>query len=111
MLKNAEGSDNASRWQTLRDVCARLSAGLREHMQREEKLSAPHGRSLGAAALETDSYFLNSHYGDYRYLQVIARYVTSEDRPFLLNNRYQLLTNFVRGLHRHIDEQELVWNR
>jgi hypothetical protein len=106
VLKNAEGDDSPPSWQTLRDACKRLSMGLREHMLREERLLATRGRSLGAAASEALAHPSSDHYNDYRYLQVITRYVTSENRPFLLNNRYHLLTDFLRGLRCHMNTQE-----
>ncbi len=93
MLKEAEGSSGPHLWQTLRDVCARLTIGLREHMRREGTQPS------------------HDHQSDYRHLQVITRYIEAENRPFLLNNRYQMLTNFIRGMHRHMDEQEAVWDR
>ena len=106
VLKMAEGDDSPPTWQTLRDVCARLTLGLREHMLREERLLITRDHSLGAAESEAMSRPSIDHYSDYRYLQVITRHVTSESRPFLLNNRYRLLTDFLHGLHRHMDEQE-----
>lgn len=106
VLKKAEGDDSPPSWQTLRDVCARLSVGLREHILREERLPATRGRSLGAAASEAMICPSIDHYSDYRYLQIITRHVTFDNRPFLLNNRYHLLTDFLRGLRHHMDEQE-----
>jgi len=106
VLKAAESGETDFLAQTMRDVCARLSTGLNEHMLREERIPALHGRSLGAAASPS-----MDHYNDFRYLQVITRYITSEKRPFLLCNRYQLLKSFVGGLKRHIEEQEAGWNR
>ncbi len=88
VLKKAEGGSIPHLWQTLREVCERLTIGLREHMEREGT-HVPH-----------------DHHSDFRYLQIITRFIISEDRPHLLNNRYQMLTNFIRGLHRHMDEQE-----
>ena len=106
VLKKAEGDDSPPSWQTLRDVCARLSLGLCEHMRREEQLLVNHNRSLGAAALDTTVPQSSDHYSDYRYLQVITRCIALEHRPFLLNSRYHLLTGFLHGLHRHMDKQE-----
>ena len=106
VLKKAEGDDSPPSWQTLRDVCARLSLVLCEHIRREERLLVTRSRSLGAAASEAMGRPSIDHYGDYRYLQVITRYIVSENRPFLLNNRYHLLTGFLHGLHRHMDKQE-----
>jgi hypothetical protein len=97
VLKKAESYDSAHLWQTLRDVCARLSVGLLEHIRREER------RVAASEAITRPSI---DHYSDYRYLQVIKRYIIFEDRSFLLNNRYQLLKNFILGLHRHMDQQE-----
>ncbi len=105
VLKKAEGDNNAPSWQMLQEICARLSIGLRDHMRWEESL-LPNYRSLGAAALAQPRCPSIDHYGDYRYLQVITRYIALEDRPFLLNNRYHLLVDFLRGLRHHMDEQE-----
>ena len=107
VLKKAEGDDGPPSWQTLRDVCARLSIRLLEHMRREEQLLVTYHRSLGAAASEAMIPMSNDHYSDYRYLQVITGLLTLENRPLLLNNRYHLLTGFLHGLHRHMDEQEV----
>ncbi len=91
VLKKAEGDDGPPSWQTLRDVCARLSIGLSEHIRHEERMTTQPS---------TD------HYSDYRYLQVITGLMALENRPFLLNSRYHLLTGFLRGLHVHMDKQE-----
>jgi len=96
VLKKAEGDDSPPSWQTLRDVCARLSLGLREHIRHEERMT-----------IEPSS----DHYSDYRYLQVITGLIALENRPLLLNNRYHLLTGFLHGLHRHMDEQEAEFFR
>ncbi len=104
-LKKAEGNDSPPSWPVLQEICARLATGLREHIRWEKQLF-PNHRSLGAAALAGASCPSIDHYGDYRYLQVITRYIALENRPFLLNNRYHLLTDFLRGLRHHMDEQE-----
>lgn len=106
VLRSAENDDGVLLRQTLRDVCARLSLGLLEHIRREERLLTTHGRSLGAAASEIMVQPLINHYGDYRYLQVITRHITLENRPFLLTGRYQLLESFILELQRHMDKQE-----
>lgn len=105
-MKKAEGDDSPPSWQTLRDVCARLSTGLRKHILREERLLGTRYRSVGVAASEATTRPLIGHQSDYRYLQVITRSIASENSPFLLNNRYHLLTSFLRGLHGHMDQQE-----
>ncbi len=92
VLKKAESGDSANLWQILRDVCARLSTGLLEHIRHEERMTI---------RLSVD------HYSDYRYLQVITYHINLENRPPLLNNRYHLLTGFLRGLHCHMDKQEV----
>jgi len=92
VLKKAESGDGTQLWQTLRDVYARLSTGLLEHIRREERLRTRPS---------------HDHCSDYRYLQVIERYISFENNPFLLNSRYHLLTGFIRGLRSHMDEQEV----
>ncbi len=79
---------------------------LHEHIQREERLQTGHHRSLGAAATEAAAPLSISHHGDYRYLQVITRYIHSQGHPLLIYSRYQLLTDFLRGLRRNMDAQE-----
>ena len=106
VLEKAKSTEGSDLWQTLQDVCVRLSLGLREHIRREGQLLVTRNHSLGAAASEAMSRLLIDHYGDFRYLQVITRCVAIENRPFLLESRYQLLTDFLRGLHRHMDQQE-----
>lgn len=106
-LKKAENFDGPPLWQTLQKVCARLSVRLRDHMGREEPLlRVTHPHSLGAAASETMSWPVIDHYSDYRYLQVITRSIALENRPFLLNNRYHLLTDFISRLHHNMNKQE-----
>jgi hypothetical protein len=106
VLKRAEISGGIHLWQPLRDVSERLFLGLGEHIRREDGLLVSHHHSVGAAA--ADAVILPSmvHFSDYRYLQVITRSIALEHRPFLLNSRYQLLKDFIGGLHRHMDEQE-----
>ncbi len=106
VLRQAENGDCPPSRQVLRDVCVRLTIGLREHILREERLLVTRGRSLGAAASEALAIPSSDHYSDYRYLQVITRHIISETRPFLLNNRHHLLTDFLRGLRCHMDAQE-----
>ncbi len=105
ILKKIEDSHSRPSWQVLREICTRLSVRLREHIRWEKQLLSHH-RSLGAAAPEAMNRSSIDHYGDYRYLQVITRYITLENRPFLLNNRSRLLTDFLHGLRHHMDEQE-----
>ncbi len=105
VLKQAEYSGNVPLWQALQDVSARLSKGLLVHIQREAQWFKQN-RSLGAAARIVMAQTSIDHYNDYRYLQVITRYITLENRPFLINSRYRLLTDFIRGLRCHMDEQE-----
>ena len=106
VLEKAQSDESTPLWQTLRNVCSRLSTGLREHIQREEQLLRSYPRSLGAAASETMTWSSSPHYSDYRYLQAIMRYLTLETRPFLLNSRYQLLMDFLRTMQSHIRQQE-----
>jgi hypothetical protein len=89
------------------EVCARLSAVLREHILREERLLVFLDRSVGAAvALESMIRPSSNHFSDYRYLQVMTRCIASENRPFLLRSRYLLLTNFMCDLNHNVQEQE-----
>lgn len=117
VLKEAESYNITHFWHSLQSACARLTTGLLEHIRREERLLVTHHRSLGAANSETISRPSSRHYGDYRYLQVITRSISLESRPFLLNGRYQLFTDFLSGLQRNMDKDEekvrerrLTWN-
>ena len=106
VLKRAQNEDSPYLWQTLREVCARLLVGLREHVFRQEQLLVSSGYSLGA--FTTPDPIIspsNSYYGDYRYLQVITRCIALESRPFLLRSRYLLLTNFIIGLDLNTQKQ------
>jgi hypothetical protein len=91
ILKEAENESGACSWQILQDVCSRLSLALLEHMRREDRMTTQPSKG---------------HFSDYRYLQVITRHISSNNDPHLLNNRFKLLTGFLEGLHRHMDEQE-----
>ncbi|GEM_PF-2344694 len=105
-VTGGESGHSTRSWQSLRDVCARLSTGLQEHIRREERLPLTRHRSLGAAAPEAMLRPSNCHYNHYRYLQVITRYITLGDRPLLLSNQYQLVQDFLNGLRRNMDQQE-----
>lgn len=106
VLEKAESHDSTHLWQTLRDVCARLSIGLFEHIQCEERLLVIRNRIREIASSEATVRPSIDHKSDYRYLQVITHFISLENGPLLLNSRYHLLTGFLRGLHGHMDKQE-----
>ncbi len=106
VLEAEKNFDNIQSWKTLQVVCVRLSTGLFEHIQSETRLLVTRNHSLGAAASQMMSRPSIDHYGDYRYLQVISRSITSANNRLLLRNRYQMLQDFLGGLRDHMDQQE-----
>ncbi len=98
-------SDITGSQQILRDARARLSVSLRAHIQREGRLAVVCSRTLGTFGAEALARLAVEHYSDLQYLQVIKRCFAREDPNALQSTRY-VLTSFLTGLRRHMDEQE-----
>lgn len=91
---------------TVRDLCKILSQHLRHHMQREGWLAVLCSRKLERYDSSVLARFAIQHEVDQGVLRVLRRYVARE--PGCSFEEVQLaIRTFVRGLQRHMEEQEM----
>lgn len=101
VLEAALGMGPAT-WYVLREVCFTLARQLRDHIRREEELVAACREAIDPTAL---AEFAVEHRDEPAHLRTINRLFLSESGQSLERIR-PALTEVIRGLRRHMEEEE-----